>query len=179
MMMYYFTYVLGNPKVMSVFGLVSMAGSLAGNILIMPALYRVLRSKGRTAAAGHLFCGISLPSGIRGYPRQSGILGSDVLRGRLYGHVQFRTVQYARRRGGLRRVEGGLRCDGFLSSFTSLALKTGSAIGPALGLYLIQCLPLCAQRGATPRSHHDDEGQYLPDPRDHSSGLRRPDFLPL
>ena len=25
----------------------------------------------------------------------------------------------------------GLRCDGFLSSFTSLALKTGSAIGPA------------------------------------------------
>ena len=52
MMMYYFTYVLGNPKVMSLFGLVSMAGSLAGNILIMPALYRALHSKGHTAAAG-------------------------------------------------------------------------------------------------------------------------------
>ena len=36
-----------------------MAGSLAGNILIMPALYRALHSKGHTAAAGHLLCGIS------------------------------------------------------------------------------------------------------------------------
>lgn len=107
MMMYYFTYVLGNPKVMSLFGLVSMAGSLAGNILIMPALYRALHSKGPHRRCGPSALRDFLPSGIRGYPRRSGILGSDVLRGRLYGHVQFRTVQYARRRGGLRRVEGG------------------------------------------------------------------------
>ena len=58
----------------------------------------------------------------------------------------------------------GLRCDGFLSSFTSLALKTGSAIGPALGLYLINACHYVPNAVQPPRSHHDDEGQYLPDP---------------
>ena len=31
----------------------------------------------------------------------------------------------------------GLRCDGFLSSFTSFALKAGGAISPALGLFML------------------------------------------
>ena len=137
MMMYYFTYVLGNPKVMSLFGLVSMAGSLAGNILIMPALYRALHSKGHTAAAGHLLCGISC---LLVYVVTPGSLAFWVLMFCAAAFMgTFSSAQYSMLGDAVDYGEWkvGLRCDGFLSSFTSLALKTGSAIGPALGLYLI------------------------------------------
>ena len=139
----------------------------------MPALYRALHSKGHTAAAGHLLCGISC---LLVYVVTPGGLAFWVLMFCAAAFMgTFSSAQYSMLGDAVDYGEWkvGLRCDGFLSSFTSLALKTGSAIGPALGLYLINACTMCPTR-CNPRSHHDDEGQYLPDPRDHSSGLRPP-----
>ena len=45
----------------------------------------------------------------------------------------------------------GVRCDGFLASFTSLAMKCGGAVGPAAGGALLAALNYVANTQQTPQ----------------------------
>ena len=151
MMMYYFTYVLGNPRMMSLFGTLSMLGTIAGSMVVMPLLYGLLRNKGTTAAVGHLLCGLSCLAVYFVVP--GGVLFWTLMFVTPMFMSTFSSAQYSMLGDAVDYGEWkfGLRCDGFLSSFTSLALKTGGAIAPALGLALISAAKYVPNAVQTPQ----------------------------
>lgn len=138
MTMYYFTYVVGDAKWMSVFGLASVAGNLLGTMVLMPLIYRAVRSKGKAAGLGFLLGGLSCllvyvvtPGGLVFWLLMILIAAfMGVFSATLYSMLGD-AVDYG-------EWKIGLRCDGFLSAFTSLAVKTGGAVGPAVGLFLLE-----------------------------------------
>lgn len=137
MMIYYCTYVIGDPKTMSLFSFINLVGSLTGNIVVMPALYAKLHNKGHCAAIGHLACAVFCALiffAVPGSPLFWVLMFCVAASCGTFNSAQYSMLGDAVDYG---EYQVGLRCDGFLSSFTSLALKTGGAIGPALGLYLL------------------------------------------
>lgn len=135
MMIYYCTYVIGDPKTMSLFSFINLVGSLTGNIVVMPALYAKLHNKGHCAAIGHLACAVFCALiffAVPGSPLFWVLMFCVAASCGTFNSAQYSMLGDAVDYG---EYQVGLRCDGFLSSFTSLALKTGGAIGPALGLY--------------------------------------------
>lgn len=137
MMIYYCAYVAGNAAYMSIFSLVNMFGSLSGAIFIMPFLYSKIRNKGKVAGLAMLTC-FALCVVIYFVP-PCGIAFWIItfLTGASMG--TFSSTQYSMLGDAVDYGEYkvGLRCDGFLSSFTSTAVKLGGAISPSLGLALI------------------------------------------
>lgn len=137
MMVYYMTYVAGNASLMSVFSIVNLAGTLTGSILICPALYRLMHHKGKVAGTAHLL--IALFSISIFFVNPSSILFWILTFLASASQSTMSTTQYSMLgdAADYGELQTGLRCDGFLSSFTSTALKIGGAIAPSLGLMLM------------------------------------------
>lgn len=148
MMIYYCTYVLGNAKAMSVYSITHLLGTLVGNLLVMPLIYRLIRDKGRCAALGHLCCGVLCILTFAVAPGSLLFWALTFLTAVSIG--TFNSIQYSMLGDTVDYGEYkvGLRCDGFLASFTSFALKAGGAVSPAIGLAMLQAagyLPNAAQ----------------------------------
>lgn len=137
MMIYYCTYVIGNPKAMSLHSFVNMAGVLVGTVYLMPTIYKYVRNKGYIAVCGHLLCGVA--SILIFFSAPGGIVFWLLMFLAAVGLGTLSSAQYSMLGDAVDYGEWkvGLRCDGFLSSFTSFALKAGGAISPALGLFML------------------------------------------
>lgn len=150
MMIYYCTYVLGDARAMAVYSVTHLVGTLVGNLFVMPFLYRLIHDKGRCAALGHLCCGIFCLLTFVVTPGAFSFWFLIFLTAVATG--VFNSVQYGMLGDAIDYGEyrAGLRCDGFLSSFSSFALKAGGAISPAIGLALLSVtnyVPNVAQTG--------------------------------
>lgn len=140
MLMYYFTYCSGNAGLMTVYGFVYLAASVIGATFITPWLYKLVKHKGKAAAILNFFCAIMF--GLMFFTPAPGIgfwiltflsgLGYSAYMGTQYGLIPdaIDNGEYV----------VGYRCDGFLASFTSLAMKAGGAIGPAIGTLVLSIL---------------------------------------
>lgn len=137
MMVYYLTYVAGNAALMSVFSVVNLAGTLTGSILICPLLYRLLHHKGKVAGTAHLL--IAVFSFAIFFARPNGTSFWVLTFLASASQSTMSTTQYSMLgdAADYGELKTGLRCDGFLSSFSSTALKVGGAIAPSLGLMLM------------------------------------------
>ncbi|MCD8363209.1 MAG: glycoside-pentoside-hexuronide (GPH):cation symporter [Lachnospiraceae bacterium] len=136
-MSYYFTYVSGDFTLYSITGTVGIITGILGPGLLCPWLYRVFRHKGRAIGAGFgltaltfipmfLFDAHGIWFWVFYALSNLFMCAAGALRYSCDGdNVDFAEYKY------------GVRCDGFLSSFISLMLKAGGAVGPAVFLGLL------------------------------------------
>lgn len=137
MMVYYMRYVAGNVALMSVFSIVNLAGTLIGSIMICPLLYGLLHHKGKVVGIAHLL--IAAFNFAIFFVKPNGILFWGLTFLASASQSTMSTAQYSMLgdAADYGELKTGLRCDGFLSAFTSTALKIGGAIAPSLGLMLM------------------------------------------
>lgn len=150
-MAYYFTYYAGDFKLYSITGIVGIITGIVGAGVLCPLLYKVFKHKGRALTVGFGLCAIFfapmfwlMPQGIWFWVfyALSNLFNSaaSALRYSCDGD----NADYAEHKYGI-------RVDGFLSSFVSLMLKAGGAVGPALLLAWLDGLgyaPNVAQNAA-------------------------------
>jgi Na+/melibiose symporter-like transporter len=137
---YYFQYVCNKPSWVSIMSILQLAGTVLGAGFLGSFLYGRLKNKGRAMAmaqftsaccsvikflfiAPHpLFWIMTFAAGLAGGASAAsghGMTGDAVDVG------EFKT---------------GVRCDGFLTSFTSTAMKLGGAIGPTAGAAMLSVM---------------------------------------
>ncbi len=133
-MLYYFTYYVGNVNLYSMIGLCGLVGTFVGPALVGSLLLRFIPHKGRSAPIAltivglcYLGMGLSLPSNALWWVLAvvASIFQSA------FATIAFAALPEACDMGEL---ISGVRVDGFLSSGTSFGLKFGSAVGPAIFL---------------------------------------------
>ena len=139
-MTYYFTYYEGDFKLYSMTGMIGMFTGIVGSGVIAPFIYKLFHHKGKAvgfsfAAAGLLVAPMYWFS-ARGvwfwvfYAISTAVgTAASGLRYACDGdNTDYAEYKY------------GVRVDGFLSSFVSLSLKAGGAVGPAVMLAVINAL---------------------------------------
>lgn len=150
MLMYYFTYYSGNAGLMTVYGFVYLAASILGATFVTPWLYKLMKHKGRVAAVLNLFCGVMffmmffVPAPSIGFWLLTFLAG--------IGYSAYMGTQYGLIPDAIDNGEyvTGYRCDGFLASFTSTAMKAGGAVGPAIGAMVLSLLMYIPNQAQTP-----------------------------
>lgn len=133
MITYYFAYVCGDAGLMTTYSLINLVGAVAGAGIGADIIYKWLKNKGRAGllinvvstigcaamyfflATSPIWMGINFIVGF--FAGVSGAIGYSMIPDAI----------------DVAELQTGVRCDGFLASFVSLALKIGGAIGPALG----------------------------------------------
>ena len=134
---YYFQYVSNNVALMSVYSIVNMIGAILGAGFIAPWSYSALKNKGRVQAYWQFISAVSFgimfftiaPNPLFWVLTFVCSIGAGVGGATAYGMIPD-AIDYG-------EIKTGVRCDGFLASFTSTALKFGGAIGPAaIGAWL-------------------------------------------
>ena len=134
---YYFQYVSHQAALMSVYSIVNMAGAIFGAGFVASWSYGVLKNKGRVQALWQFISAISFavmfftvaPNPVFWVLSFICSIGAGVGGATAYGMIPD-AIDYG-------EIKTGVRCDGFLASFTSTALKFGGAIGPAaIGAWL-------------------------------------------
>ncbi len=128
---YYFTYNCGNPDLMSIYSALGLAAGLIGSGLVAPWLLKVMNKSKcimLTYAVGAVFAylGYILPPGSAIWLAASfvSMMGANAGIGIAFGVIGD-AVDYG-------EYKTGVRVDGFISSFISLMLKVGGAVGPAI-----------------------------------------------
>ena len=133
MITYYFAYVCRDPGLMTSYSMINLVGAVVGAGIGADVLYKWLKNKGR---AGLIINVISMIGCTAMYfflatsPVWMGINFIVGLFAGASGAIGYSMIPDAI---DVAELETGVRCDGFLASFVSLALKIGGAIGPALG----------------------------------------------
>lgn len=133
-LIYYFTYYVGNVGLYSLLGLTGLAGSFIGPLVIATLMMRFFPHKGKCAA--YTLVIISLSYIGMAFTNANGAIwwvlavSSSLFQGAL-APILFSAVPEA---GDYGEYLSGFRVDGFLSSAISFGLKFGSAVGPALFL---------------------------------------------
>ena len=135
-MLYYFTYYVGNIELYSMVGLCGLIGTFVGPALIGSLLLKFIPHKGRAAplALGvvglcYLGMGLILPTN----PLWWVMTIIATIFQSAFSTIAFAALPEACDNGEL---ISGFRVDGFLSSGISFGLKFGSAVGPAIFLAL-------------------------------------------
>lgn len=134
---YYFQYVSGSMSYVSVNGAVVIVAGIIGSGVGSVWLYKITRHKGRAMLLAYALYGIFaiplyfVPASnvffwvFTALSSVSICAASGISYGMIGDVVDFGEFKY------------GIRVDGFLSSFISMTLKAGGAIGPAVMLLLL------------------------------------------
>lgn len=131
-MAYYFTYYAGDFSLYSITGIVGLITGIIGSGWLGPKIYQIFRHKGKAVGWAFAIAGLLFIPMFWLSPKGIGFWVFYALSN------LFNTAS-----GGLRySCDGdnadvaewkyGVRVDGFLSSFISLMLKAGGAVGPAV-----------------------------------------------
>lgn len=150
-MVYYFTYFVGDFSLYSITGIVGIITAIIGSGFLGPWLYKILKHKGRALFVGFGLTGLFFlpmfwfsPKGIAFWVFYAlSNLFNTAASGLRYS-CDGDNADYA-------EYKFGVRVDGFLASFVSLMLKAGGAVGPAILLAWLDGLgytPNVAQNGA-------------------------------
>ena len=136
-MMYYFTYFLGNPALYSLASMIGLVGSLLGSAVIVNLVYKVTKHKGKTmvllsviGAVSYFLmyldpnCGILFWIGrfVSGLTCTACITAGFGMLPDACDYSEYKI---------------GIRADGLLAALASLLMKTGGALAPAVMLALI------------------------------------------
>jgi len=144
MMAYYFRYHANNAALMSTMGLVSLVSGFLGSAFLSPFLFKYTKHKGHSLVIFYAIAAIGFLL-LYFFPAPSVMfwvllfianMANTAAVGTAYGTIPD-TVDYA-------EYQTGVRCDGFLYSFTSFMMKAGGALGPSVLLAMI------ASRGFVP-----------------------------
>lgn len=135
-LMYYFTYYVGDVGLYGIMGIAGLIGSFVGPIVVASFLHQKLRHKGRAAAVSLFVLAVCYTAMAFLNPHHSvwwvfSCLGS-ICQG-AFATTVFAAVPEACDSGELL---SGFRVDGFLASAISFGLKVGGAIGPAIYIAL-------------------------------------------
>jgi sugar (glycoside-pentoside-hexuronide) transporter len=137
MLVYYFTYYVGNAGMFSLYSTLAMISGFLGTGFLVPFVYKLTHHKGRSImllTSVYTVCYFLL------YFVQSGSIPFWILI--FFGNAAT-TAQTASTYGLIGDTADygeyitGYRCDGFQYSFCSLMMKFGGAIGPAALLALL------------------------------------------
>ena len=139
-MTYYFTYYEGDFKLYSMTGMIGMFTGIVGSGVIAPWIYKMFHHKGKAvgfsfAAAGILVAPMYWFSakGVWFWVFYAVSTAVGTAASGLRYACDGDNTDYA-------EYKYGVRVDGFLSSFVSLSLKAGGAVGPAVMLAVINSL---------------------------------------
>lgn len=133
-MLYYFTYYVGDANLYSFMGLAGLVGSFAGPIVVGTLLMKLIPHKGRAAPLALAVVAVCY-FGMGLLDAHSIVWWILCVIGPIFQSA-FSTVAFAALPEACDNGEllSGFRVDGFLSSAVSFGLKFGSAVGPALYL---------------------------------------------
>lgn len=133
-MLYYFTYYVGNVQLYSIMGLTGLVGTFVGPALVGSLLLKFVPHKGRSAPIALLVVGLCY-TGMGFLMPTNPVWWVLTVIASIFQSA-FATIAFAALPEACDNGEliSGLRVDGFLSSGTSFGLKFGSAIGPAIFL---------------------------------------------
>lgn len=140
MLSYYWKYNAGNDGFATTYGIISLVAAIVGTGWLGGAIFDKLQHKGKTSAILNFITGAayvimyftkapSIPFWILTF------IGSMSFYA--YMGMHFGTIGDAVDYGEL---VSGVRCDGFLSSFVSVANKAGCAVMPAIGIAVLGAL---------------------------------------
>lgn len=145
-LMYYFTYYANNDALMSIQGVIGIAGGIIGSGFVGTLIYKKLQNKGRTiqvcyfgAAIGYVALFLMNPNAtpfwIVAFLTQCIQSGA--------GSTGYALIPDAIDYGEYRT---GVRCDGFLAALVSFGLKAGGAVGPAIMLAILGAMGYVANQ---------------------------------
>ena len=131
-MTYYFTYYVGNFKLYSITGVVGIATGILGSGFLCPYLFKFFKHKGRALTVGFGLSGIFFIPMYWLMPQGFGFWVFYFLSGLFQSAASALRYSCDGDNADYAEYKYGVRVDGFLSSFVSLMLKAGGAVGPAL-----------------------------------------------
>lgn len=140
MLSYYWQYNAGNAGYATTYGIVSLFAAIVGTGWLGNFLFQKFRHKGKTcaalnfltAAAYYAMYFVTPPSGVFWVLTFIGSMSFYAYMGIHFGAIGD-AVDYG-------EYISGVRCDGFLSSFVSVANKAGGAAMPAIGAAVLAAL---------------------------------------
>lgn len=149
MLAYYWEYNAGNAGYATTYGIVSLVAAVVGTGWFGNTLFRYLKHKGKvcsvlnfiTAGAYFLMYFVAAPAPAFWVLTFIGSMSFYAYMGVHFGAIGD-AVDYG-------EYITGVRCDGFLSSFVSVANKAGGAIMPAIGVAVLAAFDYVA-RGEQP-----------------------------
>ncbi len=129
---YYFSYVCGNPGLMSVISILGLACAFIASLWLQVVLFKIFKKKGLALAAAFMIGGVgslldqfvpdaSIPWFIFYFISTLGLSAGMGIGYSMIGD----SVDYG-------EYKTHVRVDGFISSFVSLMMKAGGAVGPAV-----------------------------------------------
>lgn len=131
-LIYYLTYNCQNAELMTVASIIGLVAAVVGGGMIGTWIYKVFNHKGRTIGFAY---GIASVFAILGYFCKDGsILWFACYAVSLTFQIAGISVAYGMIGDSVDYGEyiSGVRVDGFVSSFVSLMMKAGGAVGPAI-----------------------------------------------
>ena len=150
MLAYYWQYNSGDPGYATTYGIVSFFAAIVGTGWLGEFVFKKMRHKGKTcailnfitAAAYYVMYFYTPPSVVFWIMTFIGSMGFYAYMGIHFGAIGD-AVDYG-------EYVSGVRCDGFLSSFVSVANKAGGAAMPAIGAAVLAALNYVANAQQTP-----------------------------
>lgn len=145
-LVYYLTYYEGNFKLYSITGVIGLFTGICGSGLLAPVIYKIFRHKGRAVGVSFGLAGILVVPMF--WLSAKGIL---------FWIFYALSNAFGTAASGLRyscdgdnadyaEYKYGIRVDGFLSSFVSMCMKAGGAVGPAVFLAVLDKLGYVANQ---------------------------------
>lgn len=150
MLAYYWQYNGGNAGYATTYGIVSFFAAIVGTGWLGNAIFQKLHHKGKTCAilnfitavAYYVMYFVTPPSFVFWILTFIGSMGFYAYMGIHFGAIGD-AVDYG-------EYVSGVRCDGFLSSFVSVANKAGGAAMPAIGAAVLAALHYVANAQQSP-----------------------------
>lgn len=133
MITYYFAYVCQDAGLMTTYSLINLVGAVVGAGIGGDLLYKWLKNKGRVGVLINVVSLIGCSAMYFFLATSPVWMGINFIVGLFAGAAGAIGYSMIPDAIDVAELHTGVRCDGFLASFVSLALKIGGAVGPALG----------------------------------------------